>query len=158
MKKYALQLQKLADKFQKKYAQEQMSEHDRKIVDELDRSRSMVEQGFLHRNPALQGIIENAASWGEQSVNGIMNYPTQLTQDKANLALDITIKSGLMGGRSAEVTNLRVDPAQFASKYSKLPEQIKKYLDKHLGSFPQITEGQFTIEYKGNKGNEVAAN
>jgi hypothetical protein len=122
MKKSQALLLKLADKFQNKYAQESQT---------------------------LQQIIENAASYGESSANGIMNFPAQLRKDQADLSLTITISSGMMGGKSVEVSNPTVEPSQFATNYTKLPAQIKKYLDRHIADFPQISEGTVTLNWSG---------
>jgi hypothetical protein len=120
MKKFA-HLLKIADKFQAKYAQSQ----------------------------TLQQIIESAAGYGEKSQNGIMNFPAQLKQDQADLSITVTVSSGLMGGRKAEVLEPRVDPPAVAGKYARLPEQIKRYLDRHLNDFPQIPEGTVTLSFSG---------
>lgn len=121
MKKSQALLLKLANKFQNKYAQSQN----------------------------LQEIIEAAAGYGEKSENGIMNFPAQLKADQADLSINITISSGIMGGRSAEVSPPSVDPPAMAGRYAKLPEQIKKYLNRHLSSFPQIPEGTTTLTFSG---------
>lgn len=63
MKKSCVQLVKLANKFQHKYAQGQ----------------------------SLQQIIESAAGYGEGSANGIMNFPARLKQDGADLNINVTI-------------------------------------------------------------------
>lgn len=123
MKKSSTHLLKLAEKFKFKYGQSQ----------------------------TLQQIIENAASYGEKSPNGIMNFPAQLRQDQANLSLSITISSGLMGGRNVEVSTPAVDPPQFSPRYAKLPEQIKKYLERHLKDFPQIPEETITLNFYGSQ-------
>lgn len=128
MKKSQAQLLKLAAKFQEKYGQSQN----------------------------LQQIIENAASYGETSPNGIMNFPAKLKQDNAALTISVTIGSGMMGGRSVNVSTPTVVPFQLASNYAKLPDQIKRYLDKHIQDFPQIPDGTTTLEYP-NKGDEVAS-
>lgn len=130
MKKYQERLLKLASKFGNKYAESQ----------------------------TLQQIIEAAAGWGEQSSNGIMNYPALLKSDNASLSYTVNVSSGLMGGKNVDVTNLQVNPPQLASKYAKLPDQIKKYLDKHISSFPQIEEGSFNISAGENNADHVAAN
>lgn len=122
MKKSQALLIKLANKFQNKYAQESQT---------------------------LQQIIENAASYGESSANGIMNFPAQLRKDQADLSLTITVSSGMMGGKSVEVSNPTVEPSQFATNYTKLPAQIKKYLDRHIADFPQISEGTVTLNWSG---------
>lgn len=121
MKKSQDTLFKLAAKFQKKYAQSQ----------------------------TLQEILQNAAGYGEQSANGIMNFPAQLKKDQADLIFSVTVSSGIMGGSNIDVTPPRVDPPQFAANYARLPEQIKKYLDKHIKSFPQIPQGQTVLNYSG---------
>lgn len=94
-------LLKLAAKFRNKYAQTQ----------------------------SLKSIIENAASYGESSGSGIMNFPAQLKQDQAALAIDVTIN-----GNTASCTSPGVDPGDKAPNYSRLPEQIKAYLDKNLST------------------------
>lgn len=123
MKKSVLQLLKVASKFQKKYGQGQTQ--------------------------TLQQIIEAAAGSGEKSVNGIMNFPAQLKADQADLTISVTKNVGFLGGFSFEVSAPTVDPVQFAPKYARLSEQIKKYLDKHGSGFPQIPEGTTTLNYSG---------
>lgn len=110
MKKSQLQLLKLATKFQTKYAQTQ----------------------------TLKQIIENAASYGQQSANGIMNFIQMLKQDQASLAINVTIS-----GNNATVSSPTVTPGDKAPNYSRLPEQIEKYLNRNLStsgwSFPGTT-------------------
>lgn len=122
MKKSQALLLKLAAKFQDKYAQD---------------------------GQTLQQIIENAASYGEKSANGIMNFPAQLKADQADLSINVTKSSSMMGGYNVEVSQPIVEPAQVAAKYARLPEQIKKYLDKHISNFPQIPEGTSTLNFSG---------
>ena len=122
MKKSQALLLKLAHKFQDKYAQD---------------------------GQTLQQIIENAAGYGEKSANGIMNFPAQLKADQADLSINVTKSSAMMGGFNIEVSPPTVDPAQFAPKYARLPEQIKKYLEKHISNFPQVPEGTSTLTYSG---------
>jgi hypothetical protein len=126
MKKSHALLLKLANKFQNKYAQSQN----------------------------LQEILQNAAGYGETSANGIMNFPAQLQKDQANLSFTVTISSGMMGGLSVEVSPPTVDPPQLAPNYAKLPEQVKKYLDRHIKDFPQIYPGTHPLEYKGRAEND----
>jgi hypothetical protein len=121
MKKYAQQIQNLAKKFVFKYAQAQN----------------------------LQQILESAAGYGEQSSNGIMNFPQQLKQDQANLYITITVSNGMLGGRSVKVGAVLTDPREVAGNYSKLPQQIENYLNKHLSSFPQIPNGDTTLTFSG---------
>jgi hypothetical protein len=110
MKKSQALLLKLAAKFQDKYAQSQ----------------------------DLQEIIQNAASYGESSANGIMNFPAQLKKDQADMNINVTITSATLGGLNVDVSQPAVEPSKFAANYAKLPAQIKKYLDKHISSFPQV--------------------
>jgi hypothetical protein len=119
MKKSEQQLFKLATKFQRKYAQSQ----------------------------SLQEIIQNAASYGESSVNGIMNFPAKLKQQQAYLGLSITIKSGMLGGLSVSVSDPSVDPPQFAATYAQVSEQVKNYLDKNIKGFPQLGEGTQNVSW-----------
>jgi len=95
----------------------------------------------------LQEIIENAAGYGEQSTNGIMNFPAQLQKDDAELTIAITINSNPFGGKKIYVGAPSVDPSEAAVNYTKLPEQIKKYLDRNLQYFPQIGLGTILLEY-----------
>lgn len=120
----------------------------------MKKVRTLIALGSLLENKyaesqTLQQIIENAASYGEKSANGIMNFPAQLKQDQATLSITVTIDSGMLGGLSVEVSPPTVEPAQFAPKYAKLPEQIKKYLDKHASSF-QLTPGTNTLRFGTN--------
>lgn len=121
MKKSEQQLFKVAARFVSKYAQSQ----------------------------TLQEIIQNAASYGESSANGIMNFPAQLKKDQADLSINITVSSGMMGGLSVDVSDPSVDPPQFAANYAKLPAQIKKYLDKYIKDFPQVPQGTTTLRFSG---------
>lgn len=131
MKKSQALLLKLANKFQNKYAESQN----------------------------LQEIIQNAAGYGESSANGIMNFPAQLKKDQADLGISITISSGMMGGMTVEVSPPQVDPPTAAGNYARLPEQIKKYLDRHIKDFPQVYPGTTALQYSGRTpGAGVAAN
>lgn len=131
MKKYQAQLLKLAAKFGKKYGQSQ----------------------------SLQQIIENAASYGESSSNGIMNFPAQLKKDQADLSFNVEVSSGMLGGLNVKVSEPVVDPPQFAANYARLPEQIRKYLDKYIKDFPQVPQGTTTLNYSGKTpGSGVAQN
>lgn len=121
MKKSQALLLKLANKFQDKYAQSQ----------------------------DLQQIIENAAGYGEKSVNGIMNFPAQLKADQADLSINVTISGGMLGGLNVEVSQPTLNPPQVAANYARLPEQIKKYLEKHISNFPQVPQGTTTLSYSG---------
>jgi hypothetical protein len=112
---------KVAAKFQRKYAQSQ----------------------------SLKQIIENAASYGENSSNGIMNFPAQLKKDRADMNINVTISSGFMGGSNVEVSPPAVKPTSVAGNYARLPDQIKKYLEKYIKDFPQIAPGTQTLEYSG---------
>jgi len=130
MKKSQALLIKLANKFQNKYAQGQ----------------------------TLQQIIENAASYGESSPNGIMNFPAQLKKDQADLSITITISAGMMGGKNIEVSLPTVTPPAVAGNYAKLPTQIKKYLEKYISDFPQIPEGTTTLQWSGRNPESGVAN
>ena len=121
MKKSQALLIKLANKFKNKYAQSQ----------------------------DLQTIISNAASYGEKSANGIMNFPAQLKTDQADLSINVTISSGTLGGFNVEVSQPTVTPPQVAANYARLPEQIKRYLEKHISNFPQVPQGTTTLSYSG---------
>jgi hypothetical protein len=112
---------KVAAKFQRKYAQSQ----------------------------SLRQIIQNAASYGESSSNGIMNFPAQLKKDQADMNINVDISSGFMGGSSVQVSQPAVEPASAAGNYAKLPDQIKRYLEKYIKDFPQITPGTHTLQYSG---------
>lgn len=118
---------KLAAKFQRKYAQSQ----------------------------TLQEILTNASSYGDSSGNGIMNFIPQLKKLKAYLGLRIVISSGMFG-TSVSVAPPATDPAQVAGAFAKLPDQIKKYLERNLKGFPQITEGSHDVSWDfrepGNEG------
>lgn len=96
---------------------------------------------------SLKEIIENAARYGESSTNGIMDFPSQLQKDDAELSFAVTINSGLMGGKKIYVGTPNVYPEEVAGNYSKLPEQIKKYLEKNLNYFPQIGFGTTVLEF-----------
>ena len=92
----------------------------------------------------LKEIIQNAASSGK---NGIMNFPLMLQKDKAILRLNVRID-----GDTAKVSSPpTVTPGDTTpNDYTKLPEQIKKYLDTYLKYFPQIPKGEdILLEYGG---------
>jgi len=95
----------------------------------------------------LQEIIGNAAGYGESSTNGIMDFPSQLEKDDAELSIGVNISRGTMGGTKIIVTNPNVYPPEMAGHYTKLPEQIKKYLERNIQYFPQVGVGTFTLEY-----------
>ncbi len=120
---------KLAAKFQRKYAQSQ----------------------------SLQEIIQNAASYGESSASGIMNFPAQLKKDQADMNINVTISSSTFGGPNVDVSAPAVEPASVAGNYARLPGQIKKYLEKYIKDFPQITMGTHTLQYSGRGPSEGVA-
>lgn len=101
------------------------------------------------QSQTLEQILENAASSGEKSVNGIMNFPAQLKKDQATLSFTVDIGSKTMGGFEVEVSPPIVNPPEFAAHYAKLPEQIKKYLDRNINGFPQIQNQMVTLRYTG---------
>jgi hypothetical protein len=106
----------------------------------------------------LKEIIDAAASHGENSVNGIMNFPAQLKQDDAELNISITISSGVMGGKTVTVGDPRVYPSNLAPNYANLPKQIKKYLDRNIQYFPQIPDGTTDLRYPKAVGEGIATN
>lgn len=123
MKKSHQTLAKLAAKFQRKYAQSQ----------------------------SLQEVLQNAASYGEQSANGIMNFPVMLKKDNANLSINVNIS-----GNDVNVSTPTVVPEQVAPRYAQLPDQIKTYLGRHVRDFP-LPQGTTTLEYTFRKtGPEIA--
>jgi hypothetical protein len=100
---------------------------------------------------SLQEIIQNAASYGEKSANGIMNFPAMLKQDQAELGINVNIS-----GEKVDVSSPTVDPVQVAGKYAALPDQIKKYLERHIRDFP-LPQGLTTLQYSGrNAGSRIA--
>jgi hypothetical protein len=121
MKKSEVYLFKLASKFQNKYAQSQ----------------------------TLQEIIGNAAGYGEKSANGIMNFPAQLKKDQADLSINITVDTAMLGGYNVTVDPPTVDPPQYAQNYARLPDQIKNYLNRHISNFPQVPIGTTTLRFSG---------
>jgi hypothetical protein len=129
MKKSQAKLLNLASKFRNKYAQSQ----------------------------TLQQIIEAAAGWGEKSANGIMNFPAQLKKDQADMTLNVTVDTGTLGGYNVTVDPPTVDPAQFAPNYARVPEQVKKYLEKHISTFPQVPTGTTTLRFVGRTAGEGIA-
>lgn len=122
MKKSQTLLLKLANKFQNKYAQAQ----------------------------DLQQILENAASYGESSANGIMNFPSMLKEQKAQLGFTVEISSGMLGGSNVSVSGLKgtdSNGVDITPQYAKLPDQVKKYLEKHISAFPQIAPGSTPLNW-----------
>ena len=95
----------------------------------------------------LKEIIENAAGFGENSANGIMNFPDQLEKDDAGLTIVVTITQNPWGSKKVSVGPANVDPIEAAGNYVKLPEQIKKYLEKNINSFPQLALGHALLEF-----------
>lgn len=120
MKKSELHLFKTALKLQAKYAQSQ----------------------------TLQEIIQNAASYGEHSTSGIMNFPAKLKEDQADLTITVNIDSGILGGLDVKVEPPKVTPEQYAPNYARLPEQIKKYLERY-GKDLQVAQGVTMLTYSG---------
>lgn len=117
-------------------------------------------QTKLAQSQTLQQIIQNAAGSGEQSANGIMNFPVQLKKDQADLSINVTIKPATFGGENVEVSAPTVDPPQFAQNYARLPEQIKKYLERYIKDFPQVPrDTPITLSYSGkNTDSGIAQN
>ena len=105
----------------------------------------------------LQQIIDAAASHGQDSVNGIMNFPAQLKQDNAELNISITIGSGIMG-KTVTVGEPRVYPSSLAPHYAELPKQIKKYLDRNIQYFPQVPDGTIDLRYPKAAEEGIASN
>ena len=97
----------------------------------------------------LEQILENAASSGDKSDNGIMNFPDQLKKDQATLSLTVDIGSKTLGGFNVEVSQPIVDPSEFSGNYSNLPKQIKTYLERNLNGFPQIHNQTVTLQFTG---------
>lgn len=95
------------------------------------------------QSQSLQEIITNAAGYGEQSANGIMNFPAQLKQDDADMNINVTIS-----GNSIGVSQPSVVPVEYAPKYARLPEQIQKYLERHVRDFP-LPQGTTTLQFSG---------
>ena len=118
MKKSQDLLFKVAAKFQRKYAQSQ----------------------------SLKEILENAASYGESSGNGIMNFIAKLKEQKGYLGLTIKVSSGF-NGTTVDVSAPSVDPPQLAGAFTRLPDQIKRYLERNIKGFPQITEGSHDVSW-----------
>ena len=92
---------------------------------------------------SLQEIIQNAAGWGEQSANGIMNFPAFLKRDNADLSINVNIS-----GRDVGVSIPIVEPQQFTNNYTKLPDQIKNYIERHVTDFP-FPQGITTLQFLG---------
>jgi hypothetical protein len=130
-----------------------------KKVHALIRLGSRLENKYAD-SQSLQQIIENASSYGKQSANGIMNFLAQLKADQADLSFTVTVKPATFGGENVEVSQLSVEPAQFASRYSMLPEQIKKYLERHVKDFPQIErDTPIVLRFTGkDAGSGIASN
>lgn len=99
------------------------------------------------QNQTLKEIIENAAGYGENSTNGIMNFPAQLEKDDAGLTIVVTVAKTPWGSKKIYVGPANVDPIEVAGNYAKLPEQIKKYLEKNLSYFPQLGEGHVLLDF-----------
>lgn len=97
----------------------------------------------------LQEISGNAAGGGEASENGIMNFPAQLKKDQADMNINVTISPATIGSPNITVSAPAVEPKEVAGNYSRLPDQIKKYLDKNISGFPQLTSGTTTLRFYG---------
>lgn len=111
---------------------------------------------YAQINQSLQQIIENAASWGENSANGIMNFPAQLKKDQADMTINITISSGTLRDYNVDVSQPIIDPAQFSANYQNVPEQIKNYLEKHIADFAQVPVGTNTLTFVGKENHGIA--
>jgi len=78
-----------------------------------------------------------------------MNFPAQLKKDQADLSFSVTISTSTFGGYDVDVSTPTVDPPEFAGNYARLPEQVKKYLDRNIKFFPQIPPGTTALSYSG---------
>jgi hypothetical protein len=107
-------------------------------------------QNKYANNNILQQIIFNAAAWGENSPNKIMNFPAELQKDNAELSLTITIDTKIFGNKNIVVSTPYVFPSNLTFKYSKLSSQIKNYLSKHINNFNNLQDGTYSIKYSGN--------
>lgn len=97
----------------------------------------------------LQQIIENAAGGGDKSELGIMNFPAQLKKDQADMNINVTISPATFGSPNITVSAPAVEPKEVAGNYARLPDQIKKYLEKNISGFPQIQSGTTTLRFYG---------
>ncbi len=95
----------------------------------------------------LKEILENAAAYGENSTNGIMNFPAQLEKDDAGLSIVVSVSKTPWGSKKILVSPPTVDPAEVAGNYAKLPEQIKKYLERNINYFPQLALGHTLLDF-----------
>lgn len=69
--------------------------------------------------------------------------------------INVTISPATFGGPSISVSAPTVEPKEVAGNYARLPDQIKKYLEKNIGGFPQIPTGVTTLRFSGREpGNE----
>lgn len=82
--------------------------------------------------------VGNASSY--QS-SGIMPFLTMLQKDGASLSLNV-----MRNGDDITVSSATVNPGEFAPKYSALPLQVQRYLEKNLRVFPSLRNGE-SINY-----------
>lgn len=99
------------------------------------------------QSQSLKEILENAAAYGENSTNGIMNFPAQLKKDDAGMTIVITVTQTPWGSKKILVSEPTLDPVEVAGNYSKLSGQIKKYLEKNLSYFPQLALGHTLLDF-----------
>lgn len=99
------------------------------------------------QSQSLKEILENAAAYGENSANGIMNFPAQLEKDDAGLSIVVSVASTPWGSKKIYVGQPSVNPPEVAGNYAKLPEQIKKYLERNINYFPQLALGHTLLDF-----------
>src|ERR1700687_4285654 len=68
--------------------------------------------------------------------SGIMPFQRMLDQDQASLAINVT-----RHGNNILVSEPSIVPITVAEKYSALPNQIKRYLEKYWEIFPSTHNG-----------------
>lgn len=95
----------------------------------------------------LKEIIENAASYGKDGGNGMMNFISQLKADKAKLSMNITATKKPLGGLEIKVSPFTITPIEAERNYGQLSQQVENYLNRNIIGFPQIKEGAYTVTW-----------
>jgi hypothetical protein len=92
--------------------------------------------------PEVQSILKtNIANASTRPETGLIPFMKMLKADNASLSISIA-----RNGDEVICSNVIVSPSSVSAKYSKLPEQIEKYLSGHLELFPTM-RGNESVNY-----------
>lgn len=86
----------------------------------------------------LQTSVINAST---QTNLGIMPFPRMLKEDNASLSLQVN-RNDTLGSTTITVDSLSLNRPELAAKYSALPSQVQRYLDKYPELFVSHVNGE----------------